>query len=115
MDPLLAYKEGGFLAVAALLFLFNFVQNFGLKKSNEALVEAVKQSNTEAVAANQAVVTRLSEVAKTLAEGQDRTLQDLTAVIKNQELLATNQMNLTHTNNDVVRELITIIRDGERS
>jgi len=53
-------------------------------------------------------------MAQTLADGQAQAVRDLSAVIKNQELLATNQMNLTHTNNEVVRELINIIRDGER-
>jgi hypothetical protein len=51
---------------------------------------------------------------ETLKLGQDRALKDLTDVIRNQEILAANQMNLTHTTNEVVRELITIIKDGER-
>jgi hypothetical protein len=114
MDPFAAYKEGGLLAVAMLLFLFNFIQNFGIKKSNDVLVEALRQANLTSAAANQVIVTQLMNVAQTIADGQDHLAQELAAVVKNQELLATNQMNLTHTNNEVVRELINIIRDGER-
>jgi hypothetical protein len=114
MDPFAAYKEGGLLAVAILLFIANFIQNYGLKKSNDALVEAIKAANVEAGRANVAIVGQMTEMAQTLADGQAQAVRDLSAVIKNQELLATNQMNLTHTNNEVVRELINIIRDGER-
>lgn len=110
-DPMGAYKDGGLLAVAILLFFLNFQQNYGIKKSNESLlksneslVSAVKESNT-------AVATQLSALAKTLGEGQKALTENLASVIKNQEILATNQSNQTHTTNEVVRELISVIRE----
>lgn len=115
MDPLSVYQDGGLLAVAVLLFIANFVQNFGIKKSNETLVKSLEQANTTAAAANQSVAVRLTGMAETLAVGQAKLAEGLAAVIKNQDILATNQMHLSHSSNDVVRELITIIRDGDRS
>ncbi|TSA40052.1 hypothetical protein D4R30_00230 [archaeon] len=114
MDPYLAYKEGGLMAVAVILFIANFVQNYSIRKSNEALLDAITQSNAGGVSANQAVSLKLTDLTQALAVGQDLLSQALAAVAKNQEVLAAHQTNLIHTNNDIVRELITIIRDGER-
>jgi hypothetical protein len=138
MDPLTIYQDAGLLGIALMLFILNFVQNYGIKKSNEQLVASLKQAHVDSVEAHTDVVAKLAVSVKALTDGQERAdrnllailknqdlmdvlksgqdaaLDDLTSVIKSQEVLATNQMNLTHTTNEVVRELITIIRDGER-
>ena len=139
MDPYLAYKEGGLMAVAIILFIANFVQNYGIKKASEALIKTIQESNTAAVKVSQARLDKMGFLTQalvdnqmqitqhlatviqnqaalaTLSRGQELTLSELSSVLKNQEVLASNLMNLTHTTNEVVRELITLIRDSERS
>ena len=127
MDPLTIYQDAGMLGVAVMLFLVNAVQNYGIKKSNEQVIAALKQANLDAAAATKSLTDGQDDVGRhltavlknqdaltVLKTGQDTVLRELTAVIKSQEVLAANQMNLTHTTNEVVRELITIIKDGER-
>lgn len=108
-------KEGGYAFLAVLLFIGNFLQNAGIKSALKTLTTEVKNSHTAAVADIAKVATGLADSTKNLMESLSKVLESQHSMLATQQVQGTNQLNQTHALNEVVRELISIIRDGERN
>jgi hypothetical protein len=116
IDPvttIIDYKQGGLILVAITLFIGNFCQNWGIKKSSEKLAESVAELVVRLAEAHQ----QTSEVLASMQQSMSLTLQrvldtqhDVTEALASQ---SANQLNLTHSLNEVVRELLGIIRGAK--
>jgi hypothetical protein len=110
LDVTESLKAGGYAALALFMFVANFIQINSLKTE----MKEVKKSHTEAMVAISKVATAMSSSTEKLADSFTKVLDSQRELLTNQQLQSNNQLNQTHALNEVVRELIGIIREGDR-
>lgn len=103
-------KAGGYAALALIMFMGNSLLNMSLKRE----MEDVKVTVSNAVTAISTVASAVTASTNKLADSLTKVLDSQHEMVANQMVQSTNQLNQTHALNEVVRELIGIIRAGDR-
>jgi hypothetical protein len=110
MDPISPFLEMGLSMGAVILctglFIWNTIEINSLKKQNADVMTKLTETHTQMA---QAVLDNRIQVSKHL----DDQAKFMSKIHENQTLLASNLLHLTNTVNQVVRELIDVIREVE--
>lgn len=116
IDPvttIVDYKQGGLILVAITMFVGNFCQNWGIKKSSEKLAESMSELVGKLGEAHQHTSEALTAMQQSTASTLERVLDTQHAVTEALASQSANLLNLTHSLNEVVRELLGIIREAK--
>jgi ABC-type transporter Mla subunit MlaD len=116
VDPvttIVDYKQGGLILVAITMFVGNFCQNWGIKNSSEKLAESVSDLVKNLAETHQHTSEALASMHHSVADTLQRVLENQHEVAESLAAQAASLLSLTHSLNEVVRELLGIIREAK--
>jgi hypothetical protein len=107
VDPITPLKDLGLalggVVVCTSLFIWNTIQIQGARKDREELPKAIESLSKE-LAQNAILLSKLTEDQHNF----------MVKTLEHQNLIANNLVNLTNSVNEVVRELIDVIREVDK-